>query len=89
MPSDTIKIVKIQMWLHKGLDFMMLQLGASDNVNIETDNQNLLLQLFNPYLSVLDFLKSLFHKIDFLTWFFVYFKLDFYCLCSLQKSSSK
>ena len=23
------------------------------------------------------------------TWFFVYFKLDFYCLCSLQNSSSK
>ena len=23
------------------------------------------------------------------TWCFVYFKLDFYCLCSLQKSSSK
>ena len=23
------------------------------------------------------------------TWFFVYFELDFYCLCSLQNSSSK
>ena len=23
------------------------------------------------------------------TWFFICFKLDFYCLCSLQKSSSK
>ena len=27
------------------------------------------------------FLKYLFHQIDFWTWFFVYFKLDFYCLC--------
>ena len=35
------------------------------------------------------FLKSLVHKIDFWTWFFAYFKLDFYCLCSLQKSSLK
>ena len=34
-------------------------------------------------------LKSLVHKIDFWTWFFVYFKLDFHCLCSLQKSSLK
>ena len=54
----------------------------------------LLLPLFiiqTPYLSVLYFSKSLFQKIDFPTWFwfFVYFKLDFHCLCSLQKSSSK
>ena len=31
----------------------------------------------SSYLSVLDFLKSVFHEIDFLTWFFVYLKLDF------------
>ena len=30
------------------------------------------------------FLKFLVHKIDLWIWFFVYFKLGFYCLCSLQ-----
>ena len=38
-----------------------------------------------PLKTVLDFLKSQYQEIDFLTWFFVYFKLDFYCRCSLQK----
>ena len=35
------------------------------------------------------FLKSLVHEIDFWTWFFIYFKLDFYYQSSLQKSSLK
>ena len=43
--------------------------------------------LANPLSICTWFLKFLVHKIDFLIWFFIYFKLDFYCLCSLQKSS--
>ena len=34
-------------------------------------------------LNCTSFLKSLVYKIDFWTWFFVYFKLDFYCLFSV------
>ena len=34
--------------------------------------------LLNEWI-LIDFLESLFHEIDFLTWFLVYFKLDFYC----------
>ena len=41
------------------------------------------------YLSVLDFWNLYFTKLIFELDFFVYFKLDFYCMCSLQKSSSK
>ena len=33
--------------------------------------------------------RNWFFELDFWTWFFVYFKLNFYCLCSLQKSSLK
>ena len=45
--------------------------------------------------SALDFLKFLVFVLDFWTWFFVYFKLDFYCPCRLkfknqfQKSSAE
>ena len=35
------------------------------------------------------FLKSVFHEIDFWTWFFVYFELDFCRLHRQQKSSLK
>ena len=41
----------------------------------------------HPLLICTWFLTSLGYKLDFWTWFFVYFKLDFYCLCSLQKSN--
>ena len=43
-----------------------------------------------PFLSVIDFWKIEFEKPSSTNWIFlVYFELDFYCLCSLQKSSSK
>ena len=46
-----------------------------------------------PYPSVLDFWKiefeTFFKNQIGRSWFLVYFELDFYCLCSLQKSSSK
>ena len=49
--------------------------------------------LLAPYPSVLDFWKiefeTFFKNQVGRTWFLVYFKLDFYCLCSLQKSSLK
>ena len=47
----------------------------------------------SSFLFVLDYLKSVFYKIEFWIWYFklifCLFQLDFYCLCSLQKSSSK
>ena len=39
----------------------------------------------NPLSICTWFLKFVFHEIDFWTWFFVYFKLDFFCLSSLKK----
>ena len=42
-----------------------------------------------PCWSVLDFWKIYFKRQVWLTGFLVYFELDFYCLCSLQKSISK
>ena len=45
---------------------------------------------YSPYLSVTDFLKSLFHEIDFLSWFLSISNLIFTtCVYSLQKSSWK
>ena len=51
----------------------------------------------SPYPSVLDFWKINLEKSNLTNWIFslfrtgfsVYFELDFYCLCSLQKSISK
>ena len=46
------------------------------NIYFLKPSSSFLRLLHTSYLSVLDFLKSVSHKIDFWTWFFVYFKLD-------------
>ena len=43
----------------------------------------------SPCWSVLDFWKINLEKSSWQTWFLAYFELDFYFLCSLQKSISK
>ena len=58
-------------------------------------NEKTLVVIISPKTSVilsdLSDLTPCASALDFLTWFFVYFELDFYCLCytSWQKSSAK
>ena len=64
---------KVKMWFHRGLGSIMLQLGTSDNVNIETDNQNLLLPAvwssFGKVISMKEFLPKPFWTIRVKNWF--------------------
>ena len=81
---DTTSLSTLTFLLQKA--FCSIHFGAKNFMKSYLNFCILITSLANPLFICTWFLKSLVHKIDFWTWFFVYFKLDFYCL---QKSSSK